>query len=371
MYYVSELGGTIGRDLQYLKLFKPDLNEVQVEHLQGAANVANRIIKPPLGCLFAWSKETGDAELVDRHLGAFVAGFRQLATLSWMPNAQEASTTGRAQQLTEVSAALSNMFVRNSLNMASDIVAATASKSVINLCGPWLSSYCPEGFKHSEKRKPDDKPNEFYKNLNHSVLLECLNRLRSSMHQKADNAAWKRVGTLSDELKLFANEGKMLERPYFAMGYAGIMAQLGYYAAAASILDDWLIQQRQRRLRNMPDEELVQSWYVLRIRITEAAYVEEWLAKEGSKAGTRVRDEHLANLNLIKEGLRERLKDLDFFKPYDKPCDETCAIVLKRPGACKSTLPDGDLKLWRNLYTSYVSIEATHIEPPRCSEWVV
>ena len=365
--YLAQLGGKngiISRDLQYLQLFKPTLDTTQINKLSSARAFATRLIGPPLGCLLAWSQETGDSGPVDKHLNAFAEGFRQLATLKQGGQTNTAPDPGRLKDI-------STGFIRSGLAMAFDVMAASEREAVIEGCGLWLSTFCPEAMTWDDKGTLNIDDDDKFRVVDRPQLLRCLRAQKATLDEPPPqppqgepaptNRARNNASELADELKTFIDQDSLNERPYFAIGYAGIMAQLGYYPAAASILDDWLRQQRRPR-DNVNDESLVQNWFTVRARMFQAAYMEEWLVKEIRGVPTSVQDEHLANMMALRDGLHERLKNADFFKPLDKPCDTNCTIVLAPPAACKSEMLPKQLLLWQKLFTSYVSIESTYIE---------
>jgi hypothetical protein len=98
------------------------------------------------------------------------------------------------------------------------------------------------------------------------------------------------------------------------------------------------------------------------VRTTLAIYVDEWLLSDPNKITKALQDEHTANLRIIVTGLQDYLKNVDFFEPLDRECDDKCNIVFKAPGACRSGNKQDSLDKWQRLFTSYVSYDTLLIK---------
>jgi hypothetical protein len=93
-----------------------------------------------------------------------------------------------------------------------------------------------------------------------------------------------------------------------------------------------------------------------------AAYMEEWLRREGSTAPTVLRTEHLDNLDVIRNGFHKRLINAPFFREAtDELTRGNMTPRLKEPYECISA-DDANILIWRQLFTSYISMEITYLQ---------
>jgi hypothetical protein len=93
-----------------------------------------------------------------------------------------------------------------------------------------------------------------------------------------------------------------------------------------------------------------------------AAYMEEWLRREGSTAPTVLRNEHLDNLDVIRNGFRKRLVNAPFFREATNELrSRDITTNLKGPNECISE-DNSNIRIWRQLFTSYVSMELTYLQ---------
>lgn len=360
---------TIERDRRYLteiltrKLPDPPASEMPDGDLRSSEAFADSAIARPLQCLSAWFGQTADSGPVKKYLAGYDDAFRRLDALN-----RRVFAPGVAIDPGELEFGLKDLssdFVQNGLRMALDIALSTTSPDVLGACKPWYDIYCP----------PDEKPPSIDGDAYvRQCLREALKQFALANGAAKTNTVQQRLSYLSNHLAKMiapqpANPRGLETQPYFAIARASVMTQAGQHEAAAAILDGWL---RERRQVNMSDErkaqfaanpllEIKDEWFAVRIRAMLAAYVEEWLDDEDLRVGTNVRTEHLQNLEETVNGLKSRLLKADFFQTLNKQCPTTCAPIFKRPETCDAQEPNSRLKLWGSLYTSYVTMEYTHI----------
>jgi hypothetical protein len=147
------------------------------------------------------------------------------------------------------------------------------------------------------------------------------------------------------------------ERPYLAIVHASLMAQLGQYPAATTILTNWLAAQ-QRTAAGAGIWPTTADWLDLRARSILAAYMEEWVQSNEAGVATPLRDEHLKNLDALRQGLKRVLTTNKFFSGLLQNQWQKDRDAFVRPGACSFHDPDADT--WRRLFTSYVSMALTY-----------
>ena len=162
---------------------------------------------------------------------------------------------------------------------------------------------------------------------------------------------------MAEKLKSFAADKALETRPYFAIALASFMTQLGQYSAAAVILDGWLDQQRSREGANI---DPVNTWFEIRTRSILAAYFEEWLLKQGASVATALRNEHLDNLGKLRTLLGEVLVKSGFLPKTISRSDK--ATPFEMPRACDAGEAVPNRIFWRQIFSSYISIELTHAQ---------
>jgi hypothetical protein len=196
--------------------------------------------------------------------------------------------------------------------------------------------------------------------------------IKKNVPQQVVTAASQRAeGTLLQ----FSQVGELEKRPYLSIARASLMAQLGQYEAAGSILYGWLEAKNKTKPRSgwpSPDD-----WFEVRARSIIAVFSEEWVRRDEEKIDTSVRDEHLANLDFLRKALKERLIAMDrIAKPgyFSDLLTETASNgqgrppVFRRPTACGLPIldrhppSDNDILLSRALFRSYVSMELTYLQ---------
>jgi hypothetical protein len=360
------LDGIIERDRDYVtKVFAPKNKNVPVADLDRARKFVQASVSPALSCLSGWFQQTGDSRPVEKYLTGYADLFRQLEALNAQINApalQPADTDERkkleSQRLSEVS----SDFVRNGLTMALDIALSTTQRDVPEACRQWFKVYCP----------PDSKPTSGVS------LPKCLREGLKQFAQPSDTpktgAVAERIASLASGLGEFiapqSVDSRGLEMlPYFAIGRASLMAQLGQQEASAAILDDWLRARRDENTRPEKQDEFKQDpllqikddWFALRVRSMLVTYVEGWLGDGETGAAAVVQTEHLQNLQATRDGFKSRLLKADFFQELDKSCRAKCEPVFRRPAGCQSEELGERLKLWGKLYSSYITMEYTYI----------
>ncbi len=166
--------------------------------------------------------------------------------------------------------------------------------------------------------------------------------------------------TSAESIQMSLDAGEFEERPYLAIAHASLMAQLGQYPAAGAILYDWLNSRSQKGAKTAADE-----WFELRARSILATYTEEWLEKNEATVGTPVRNEHLNNLNILRQGFRTVLgQRLPSAHLPTVSTDSLMSLIVH--SECQfSNLQDlkNNAQLmffWRYLFTLYVTTELTY-----------
>lgn len=313
--YASQLVEIVRRDRSYLTDLFGETSPQLLTQLDRAESLANLAVAPPMQCLSGWLEATADAVYVNSMLEPFVTAFRQVTTI----------------ETEEQRKRLSRMFIRHFARVASNIESFGPSPDVKKACLPLLQLICPTSLD------------------NHADLIACLvhaNR-EDGLGGKAEEDA---IAALSVKLSDFASDNALKTRPYFAIAHASLLAQLGQYAAAAAVFDDWLTKQQKR---TGPAPNKVEQWFEIRTRSMFAAYFEEWLLKLGNSTPTAYRNEHLRNMDVLRGSLR------DILSASSTLLKETSG-GLKQPGPCTSS--DKNLLLLRRLLGTYVTTELTHIQ---------
>jgi hypothetical protein len=84
--------------------------------------------------------------------------------------------------------------------------------------------------------------------------------------------------------------------------------------------------------------------------------------KQGNSVATALREEHLKNLDTLRMALGAQLAKRNFVVKRNSQADAEKAILFEVPGACTMDMADPYLYLRRRLFSSYVSMEMTHIQ---------
>jgi hypothetical protein len=348
LIYVSQLEVMIRRDQSYLR----DLTEVFGESnddVQGQLNraslLAERAITPPVKCLAAWFEATADATFVNDHLSIFVTALRRFSTLQ--ADDEERPNT------------IARIFIDGMAAIASDIDVAIVQGALETGCAPLIRIFCPAAIAVSPEKDTTFKPpKQKYVIKDRADVLECLDglpqlRARNELPASAD----QRAKELSESLQAFAKDRGLQTRPYFAITFAGLMAQFGQYETAIATMDDWSSRQKPGK----GPSKAASDWFTLRARSIQAAYFDEWLSRQGNTVATVFLNEHLENLDALRKGFAEMLLNWDFVSKT-VPRTKKAEIVFRKPGACSSNEIESQLELWQNLYSSYISMELTHIQ---------
>jgi hypothetical protein len=332
--YVSQLDGIVRRDKKYLKELFDQADVSLSDQLDRAEDLAKLAVMPPMKCLAAWLETNADATYVNDRLGLFVIAFRQVSTLN------------SDQRRTDVS----RTFVRNLAVIASDVEGFGAPPAVESACAPLSQIFCSSFIEIGSDKIVHiaDRPG----------LMECLRNASTRGNGPLKKPAEDIAEQLSEKLKLFVADDGLETRPYFAVAHASLMAQLGQYAAAAAILNGWLDRQKARSGDNL---DVVKGWYEIRARSILAAYFEEWLLKQGTSAATAFRNEHLKNLGILRKSLEELLVKPGFLlKKASRTDAETVSFEVRN--ACGVDEVEARRDLWRQIFSSYISMELTHIQ---------
>ncbi|KYK46318.1 hypothetical protein A1D31_32655 [Bradyrhizobium liaoningense] len=313
--YASQLVEIVRRDRSYLTDLFGETSPQLLTQLDRAESLANLAVAPPMQCLSSWLEATADAVYINSMLEPFVTAFRQVATI----------------ETEEQRKRLSQMFIRHFARIASNIVSFGPSPRVEAACLPLLKLICPDSVD------------------NRADLMVCLGRA-SRDHGPGGNAEEDAIAALSVKLSDFASDNALETRPYFAIAHASLLAQLGQYAAAAAVFDDWLTRQQKRA---GPAPNKVEQWFEIRVRSMFAAYFEEWLLKLSNSTPTAYRNEHLRNMDVLRGSLRDILS-------ASSTLQKDTGGGLRLPGPCTSS--DKNLPLLRRLLGTYVTTEMTHIQ---------
>ncbi len=276
-------------------------------------------------CLASWLEATADAGYVNNRLRPFVAAFRQVPTLN---NDQRRSDVTRS-------------FVRSTVIIAEEVETFAAPPAVEKACLPLIRTFCP-AFVNSADQIAD-----------RSGLMTCLGSFNQSLVEETS------ASDISKKLGQFVADEGWETRPYFAIAHASLMAQLGEYTAAANILDDWL---KRLTARSGSGSNPMRDWFEVRARSMLAAYFEEWLLKLGDSAATVLREEHLNNLGKLRVALGEQVAKQRFPVVSKVDVEPGKTIAFEVPGPCTIDKPIPGLELWRQLFSSYVSMELTHVQ---------
>jgi hypothetical protein len=283
-------------------------------------------IVPPFQCLSEWLRMTSDANAVNVHVTAFARIFRQFKAIEVDALREQAARD----------------FVKQSIAVARDIVEFRLPPSTQKSCEKLVAQFCGSNAEPKEK------------------ALECI--WSASPSEKSD--------TSSETIDRFVNEFKSgldrfdrlnapRDRPYFAIAYASMMAQLGQYHAVAAVLDDWIetAMERKRDGRANPYDEM----FEFRARLILANLVEEWIRKEADKTPVTVRNEHLANLRILRAMMRPHLVKESFFSTLFETSERARdPLALSWPGGC--ALKQADARWWRDYFELYVWVELTYLQ---------
>jgi hypothetical protein len=93
-----------------------------------------------------------------------------------------------------------------------------------------------------------------------------------------------------------------VSRPYAAMAYAAAMAALHHYEPAVIAMDNW-INTAKDRMRDYaakpPSNTVADRWYLLRARLTQGQFFDEWIRQHGLSTSSWLRLYHIENLKAI------------------------------------------------------------------------
>ena len=381
--YLGSLASMIERDIEYLKLFKKiELPEVQSKRsISGAVNksqeeivertqkidgvlavlgvaksFAANTIEKPSACLVGWYSKTGDAESINRHIAGFANIFKRLPTIE---------SGEPVDQLAEE-------FIKRSFLIAADAIASVPSYILADKCDDILEQFCPEAFTYTTQEKLDDlghksSRKQRERDKDSQKLTGCLRVLQSAIRRNEQIPIFDKLqGDIQPYLSGFVASRGWEARPYYALGYASILSQLGQDLAASALLDSWI---QTRIQRPTPVWDTAAEWFDVRARSILVNFLEIWLKKEGSSAPTAVRNEHIANLDSLRTDLKGYLSRVDFFRamsgtiasPPPGRSEERFKLEdkLRSPASCSSR--DQDIVSWRRLFETYVTAELSYL----------
>jgi hypothetical protein len=376
--YLSQLHAMIHRDIEYLKIFKETelrkdkskqtfvdqktdrqlFNDIEtkkknidavLDALDKAELFAKKTVKRPAACLVGWYSTTGDTSSVNKHLAALAEVFKRLPTIE------------SGQPVEDLAAE----FVEQSFLIGVDAVDSVPSLWLGDTCDDLLEEFCPAAFIFEKKNKLNDvgkKLDDETRKRDDSELRACLKQLQTTV--KANNRPpifAELQHDIEPDLTNFVQGRGWEARPYFALGYASILSQLGQNQAASAVLDGWI---NTRFTHPNPVWITAADWFDVRARAILANFLEDWIRKEGPLAPTALRNEHIANLESLRSDLRSHLLDVDFFQEIEatlaKPPPEELVDRLKEPMFCHSRDPDSDN--WQRLFESYITGELTYLK---------
>lgn len=369
--YLSNLIWMIHRDGEYLRLFAKielqreeaqprvvDLDGRQTsqsetdkkkENIKGilsslddAQKFAENTIRPPAACLVGWYSVSGDAQSINRHIDSLGDVFKRLPTI----------------ELGHPVSELSERFIQQSFLIAVDAVASVPSALLGDKCDDLLEKFCPSAFVREREEYQNDLGSKEVRdnrkrNADEMALPNCLRALQSGQNNQSSSFASLRE-SIDPLLTGFVKSHGWEARPYYAIGYASILAQLGQNQAASALLDGWV---RSRAKHPKPAWITAADWFEVRTRSILVNFLEDWLKKEGQAAPTALRNEHVANLNAVRTDLKARLSDVDFFRSIS--ATQRSEVRLNDPGACRSN--DPDIVSWRRLFETYITAELTYL----------
>ena len=363
--YLAGLDEMIGRDEKYLDLFRRlelrnfndeikrleqtidgarrqqltemiESSNAQWEKTHSTLDTAKafaRAITKPLNCLVGWYEVTGDAVSINRHLASYGDLFRRVQAID------------SKQQIDDIA----NGFVRVLILIGSDVVASVPSALIGNRCNKLLEQFCTTDLTSQNRQQ----------------LRGCLdNSLEAAA--ETSGSSLPRVENLRKSvargLQEFVDTDGIEGRPYFVVGYASILTQLGQYTAAGAVLDGWL-QRRSGRTSDKARWALAEDWFDTRARSMLAAYMEEWVRSYGSQPPTKVLDEHIENLDLVRKYLEARLSRASFFQNISDGMDKQSKVVYRKsdPSRCKAEDADFD-DVWSPLFETYVTLRLTRVQ---------
>jgi hypothetical protein len=383
--YLSKLGSMIHRDIEYLDMFgkielkqeksklslvdqasdQKLLNEIDsrkknIKDILGALGkaevFAEKTIEQPVACLIGWYSTTGDGESINRHIAGLADVFKRLPTIE------------SGQPVNE----LAEEFVKQSFLIGADAVASVPSALLADKCDDLLEQFCPVAFTRSNVHKLNDvgvKSDEPKgKREKNDQLMPCLKELQFAVKRDVKTPVFAKLQQdIQPDLTGFVESRGWEARPYFAIGYASILSQLGQNQAASALLDSWI---HTRAMHPTPVWSTAADWFDVRARSILVNFLEDWLKKEGQSAPTALRNEHIANLDSLRADLNTHLLEVDFFReisatragpPSDKLGDRfKLEDRLRNPASCFSHDPDVDL--WRRIFETYVTTELSYLD---------
>ncbi|WLA39701.1 hypothetical protein QNJ95_43850 [Bradyrhizobium elkanii] len=327
--------------------------------MKSAKAFAEKTIKPATTCLVGWYSITNDAASINRHMAGLADLFKRLPTL----------------ELGQRVNPLATEFVRQLFSIAQEAVNSVPRYVLADKCDDLLVQFCPEAFIEVSEQSLDDlgrkRPETKRRQQeDESMLITCLGTHEIAVRSDKSIPTFERLEQdLKPYLTQFVENRGWQARPYFALAYASILSQLGQNLAASAVLDDWIHMRSQRPGRPSPVWETAADWFDLRARSILVNFLEVWLRKEGTLAPIAVRDEHIANLDLIRADLKSRLAQVDFFRessvatgarPTNSWQDQIKLDAKTRnPESCYSK--DLHIDQWSLMFETYVTAELTYL----------
>ncbi|MFK4651449.1 hypothetical protein ABIF97_001383 [Bradyrhizobium japonicum] len=228
------------------KEFATTLARYEGEQLRAIADVGTlpgALLSPVASCLSGIAYLYGDATFIEQQLGAMSDPLRKIA-LREIPDPGPKRTAA----LDDIRGKLSKVL--------SDTVR-----------------YAPQALKKRDKSVEDRN--------------SCADAADADARGDAiDNAA----------IETLFNSGSTL--PYAAMAYGAIMAALHHYESASITMDSW-ISAAEQRLADDTATTNAERWYLLRARLTQSLFIEEWIRQRGNSTSSWLRKYHIDNLKQI------------------------------------------------------------------------
>jgi hypothetical protein len=316
----ANLGNIVARDRNYLNLFRgherqpgPDVQA----RLRLAENFVRTTISPYSSCLAGILARTANGVYVEEQLAGMVDDYQRLTSQAEDPTENRSTVKGNfVEQMRSVGKEAYGVALKGLLEKKSGY--SEEEIQFIRACTPLVSVLCvPVDNEGKPKDTPwldQEKSTKWLIGSNEAgdieISKENKENIETATHCLADR--WGPPPLVTDvpkaptgsgglradqDFNLFEGwipknvRGEITELPYLTIAYAGFLAQLGYYDAAALALHGWISQAR--------DLGLPTSWYIIRARFYLAGYLEEWIRTKGDSTPLSLRQYHIDNFAAI------------------------------------------------------------------------
>jgi len=387
----ADLGNTIAKDRKYLTLFQ------KTEHgdafsldprLDNAEAFVRTFIAPYTSCMAAIYAKTAKAAYVNRQLADVLDEFEHVLDVTNTRIAESAAKNFDEVARKSYEVALKDLLEKPDGHYAADEIAflQACTPAVSLLCVPVGQDWKPpeepwrgtDGGVHWLVDKPNDKAlteksdkaardeAEKARKGHREIALSCLKRRYGP---KSSDQAPTPLPDLT--LRSKATDARFFEQlippniteetknlPYISIAYAGFLAHLGYYEAAALALHNWIEQ--------TPNEKFPWKWYLVRARFVLAGYLEEWIRSQGESTPLSLRQYHIDNFTAIIEAM-SRFAAIDKAKAISGTSSLEIGILgvsqSGDDGSCDADNPEQqDLQQYGPLLQSYISALAGYVD---------